>query len=135
MLYEIMKSIKNFFLTGEIYIDNFTIKDGSLSLPFVEEGTYILIKGSKRNDGVYKYPDNTLEDETFRGEIAILSPPRDFIKLCDEISEFNKKMANIGPYASESFGGYSYTIEKNANGSRVTWQDAFRTRLNTWRKI
>lgn len=34
-----------------------------------------------------------------------------------------------------SFGGYSYSKATNASGVAVGWQDVFKSRLNTWRRI
>ena len=37
------------------------------------------------------------------------------------------------PFASESFGGYSYTKITSASG--ISWQSQFRARLNRWKKL
>lgn len=135
MLYEIMKHINNFFLTGELYSQTFTIKNGKISLSSMQDGDYYLVLHSKYNDGVYKYPSDELKDETFTGEVAILAPPSAFIALCEEITAYNEKTATLSPFQSESFGGYSYSRAMNANGTFQSWQDAYRPRLNTWRKL
>ena len=138
MLYEIMRSIRNFFLTEERHEGEYTVEDGVLSLSFAEEGDYVLIHGSQKNDGVYRYPITDLDDGIFSAEICLLAPPRDFLTLCEEITEWQKKSVEMGAngqYLSESFGGYSYTRPTNGSGGMATWQDVFRTRLNAWRKI
>lgn len=135
MLYEIMKSIKNFFPTGIQEDDCFTIEEGILSLPFVREGQYILIEGSAFNDGVYQYPCSNLQDEEFLGVITVLAPPKAFLILVDDIEKYQSSAPALGAYASENFGNYSYTRATNSNGSPAQWQDIFRSRLNAWRKI
>lgn len=135
MLYEIMKSIRNFFPTRKYEANHFEIKDGTISLPFLAEGTYFMIEGSLKNDGVYKYPA-TLEDEAFTGVVTLLAPPKAFIELVDEIESYQANVtSNLSPYVSESFGGYTYTKATNSKGNVSSWQDAFSTRLNAWRKI
>ena len=68
---------------------------------------------------------------------------RDFEELCNDISAWREKneaadSANMSPFSSESFGGYSYSKGSSGSsggGSGVTWQDQFRARLNTYRRI
>ena len=134
MIYEVMKHIKNYFIK-EFTAGAFEISGGTIELKGVQNGVYFLILGSLMNDGVYQYPAHDLKDEKFSGEIAILSPPGAFISLCDEIAEYQKKTSNLGPFQSESFGGYSYSRAMNANGTFQGWQDAYRNRLNEWRKL
>lgn len=131
MLYEIMKSINNFFI-GETLDGTWTIEDDTIDLPFLVEGQYFMIEGSVLNDGVYKYPATDLKNETFKGKIHALKIPQAFIQLTKEIEEWQAKNGNSGPYTSESFGGYSYT---RAEGSDGSWSGAFRARLRPWRKI
>ena len=128
MLYEIMRSIRNFF-PREYYGGHFKIEGGGISLPHVLDGQYILIEGSAYNDGVYQYPTGDLRDEEFVGDITVLAPPAEFLALAKEIEEYQSKSV-ASAFTSESFGGYSYS--RNAGAG---WQDAFRSRLNAWRKI
>lgn len=133
MLYEIMKHIRNFFVRGEKIQGEFHIEDGTISLPLLD-GQYFLIEGSILNDGVYKYPASELTDETFVGVITPLAPPQDFIALCNEINEYNSKSPESA-YASESFGGYSYTRATDNDGNVAGWQSAYKKRLDVYRKI
>lgn len=128
MLYEIMKHIRNFFLSGQYEDGDFVIEDGKVSLPFLKDGQYFLIEGSALNDGVYQYPNSALVDETFSGRISALNVPKAFLNLAEEITAYSGKY-EATPYTSESFGGYSYTK------AHQSWQSAFSTRLNAWRKI
>ena len=134
MLFEVMKHIKNFFPTDICEEGEFTITDGGLNLPFVKEGQYIYIEGSSMNDGVYQYPLSNMTDETFKGFITILAPPKAFLDLVADIKSYEANNAAT-PYQSESFGGYSYTRATNKAGNIAGWQDVFRSRLNSWRKI
>lgn len=139
MLNEIMRHIRNYFPVPNGYHGGkFTIHDGTLDLPFLLEGQYFLIEGSRLNDGVYQHPAFVLNDETFDGWVTELAPPADFLELVNEIQEWQAAYATtdkIGPYSSESFGGYSYTRATNSSGNAVGWKDAFQNRLNTWRKL
>lgn len=133
MLYEIMKSLNNFFVTNNQIKGTLEIKDSTLELPLVD-GQYALIEGSTLNDGVYQYPFKDLIDETFDGCITVLAPPRDFLKLVSEIEDYQSKV-QPSQYQSESFGGYSYTKATNASGNVAGWKNVFASRLNAYRKI
>lgn len=135
MLCEVMRHIRNFFVVPNAAKEGvFSITDGVIDLPFLLTGQYFLIEGSILNDGVHKYPD-ILTDETFTGRIVPLAIPKDFIAICDEIEEFQRKSGSASAYVSESFGGYSYTKATNSKGKLASWQDAFGERLNVWRKV
>lgn len=135
MLFEILKHIRNFFPdVSKQKEGKFEVKDGALipSLSLLE-GQYFLIEGSVLNDGVYNSTTN-LKNETFEGRITPLKIPKEFLGLVDEIESYmaNEKPSNL---ISESFGGYSYTKATTATGNVASWQNAFGTRLNAWRKI
>lgn len=133
MLYEVMRHIRNFFPTGKKINGKFNIKDGSINLPLLDN-QYFLIEGSVLNDGVYKYPTDSLVDETFDGVITPLAVPKSFVDLCEEIKAYNDNNP-VGAYTSESFGGYSYTKATDSNGNVASWKNAFSTRLEGYRKL
>lgn len=137
MLEEILAHLKNWFLYD--YLDgHFVISDGRITLTHVTQGQYFRIIGSRLNDGVYKYGEESLTDEEFDGSVWALAVPKRLLDLAEEISTWQEKNGDVStsPYTSESFGGYSYsTANDNASGNAVTWQSAFRCRLNVWRKI
>lgn len=139
MIEEICNCLHNFFTEdADKRAGVFAVEGGALSVDFLENGQYFRVIGSKFNDGVFRWPTTTadaLADETFTGEIWAMKIPRGVLRLAAEIEEWQEKHGTAGAYASESFGGYSYSIATNANGSAVTWQDAFKTRLNAWRKV
>lgn len=137
MLYEVMKHIRNFFPDVE-KIENkcFKIEDGVIVLDSVKTGQYFLIEGSIFNDGVHCYTSALrLKDEEFTGNVVPLKIPQDFLSLVSEIEEWNEKNGAVGAYTSESFAGYTYQRATNSAGNAISWKDAFRSRLNTWRKI
>ena len=133
-----MKSINNFFEDENGYnYGTWEIKGGLITLPFLLNNQYFRIIGSVFNDGVYKYDANLeLVDETFGGTIVALKPPKAFMDLVDEIQAFNDKYGTITPYTSESFLNYSYSKASGTNGTgQITWMDAYRSKLNKWRKL
>ena len=106
------------------------------------EGQYFRIIDSLLNDGVHQWPNEELQDETFTGTVQSMSIPPDVVALDGEIAEWvtASQDAINSPYASESFGGYSYTLKggttaTDGTGGGVTWQSQFAARLNPWRKI
>jgi hypothetical protein len=137
MLEQVLRHINNFFEV-DMRHGEYTVEDGSVTLPFLQEGQYFRIVGSVFNDGVYQYPASGLTDETFDGSVWALAVPKEVLELAEEIKGWQEKYGDVStsPYTNESFGGYSYTKAANeATGSGATWQGQFRSRLNTWRKI
>jgi hypothetical protein len=150
-LNDLCTELKNWFDTSR-YFGTFTIRDGVINLSDLEadksiqEGQYFRIIGSVFNDGVYQHgniPDGTLKDESFDGAIWPMAIPPEVMGLLDEINDWETKLEESGkknsPYSSESFGGYSYSIASNSsaagqNADFGSWQSAFASRLNRWRK-
>lgn len=147
---EICMECKNFFLKdheNSIHAGIYEIKSGMIeSLDFLKKGQYFNIHGSDLNDGVYQYtgePIIDLQNETFDGSIWAMSVPPDFVKLCQEIDDWRAKnesanSPNMKPFSSESVTGvYSYTKSGTGEngGSLTTWQTAFKSKLNKWRRI
>lgn len=138
MLTEICAELRNWFVVPNgVHIQTYTISGGSIAqLDFLQEGQYFRIVGSVFNDGVYQYPAPDLTDEVFHGAVWAMAVPPTLIALSTEIEEYNKSDAGkASPYTSESFGGYSYTKATDANGAPISWQEAFASRLNQWRKL
>ena len=138
MLTEICTHLKNFFVRNEEdkhYQKGITINDGILTPSFgLKQNQYYRIIGSTFNDGVHRFGDATdvLVDETFDGSVWLMAVPKSFLDLVSEIEEYQAKYGQATPYVSESFGGYSYS---KSDGAATSWQHAFSTRLNAWRKI
>ena len=145
MLEEILRYLHNWFIDPEdIITGDFEISSGCIDCALTE-GQYFRIVGSVFNDGVYQYPCTELTDEEFYGAVWPLKIPAAFLTLVKEIEEwqdeYGSNAAALGPFQSESFGGYSYTkastsaTSSSDSSSSVTWIDAFSSRLAGWRKI
>lgn len=144
MLEQLLKEIHNWFrvrndVDGK-YPGTYTIEGGNIALPFLQTGQYYRIIGSVFNDGLHKYGEDGLEDETFYGTVWALGIPKAVVELAAEVETWVGKYGEAvnSPYTSESFGGYSYS--KSAGGSTSSggaggWQNVFSSRLNPWRKI
>ena len=139
MLEQVLMHLKNWFLVpGGIHEGTYTIEDGGITLPFLANGQYFRICGSVFNDGLHQYPASDLKAETFEGTVWALAVPQAVIELASEIEAWQTKNgeAASGIYQSESFGGYSYSKATDSeSGGAVTWQSAFRSRMNAWRKL
>ena len=138
MLEQVLRHLNNWFLV-EIHEGTFTVENGSIALPFLQTNQYFRICGSVFNDGLHQYPSTDLTDETFTGTVWALAVPKAVVTLAEDIAAWQEKNgeAVASPYQSESFGGYSYTKRSagNDSGTLNGWQDAFRGRLNDWRKL
>lgn len=135
-------------LIGTVIIANHSITNDKF-ISAIQDGQYYRIAGSVFNDGVHKYDaslsDMGLKDETFNGSIWLMAIPDEVIDLANDIEAWNTMYgavdgANMSPYQSESFGGYSYSKAstgggENGGGTSITWQDAFKSRLSSWRKL
>jgi hypothetical protein len=139
MLEQVLRHLNNWFLV-DIHEGTFTVENGSIALPFLLTNQYFRICGSVFNDGLHLYPAVDLTDEVFTGTVWALAVPKAVVSLSEDIDAWQEKNgeAVLSPYTSESFGGYSYTKASGGTGgtSAITgWQDAFRGRLNDWRRI
>ena len=138
MLEQVLRHLNNWFLV-EIHEGTFTVENGSITLPFLLTNQYFRIVGSVFNDGLYQYPAADLTDEAFTGTVWALAVPKAVVTLSEDIAAWQEKNgeAVASPYQSESFGGYSYTKRSagNDSGALNGWQDAFKSRLNDWRKL
>ena len=141
MLNEIFNYLHNYFNDPQkTVIATFNIDGGYIDLPFLKYGQYFCINGSDFNDGVHQYPCTDLKDEVFYGSIWPMKIPADLLTLIEEIEAWQEESGAVAasPYASESFGGYSYTkasASDSSDSSSVTWIDTFASRLAGWRKI
>lgn len=147
-LFELCAECRNWF-KPDIYPGTYTITGGVMeSLPDIPDGAWIRIVGSTFNDGCWQYPAADLTDETFDGAVWLMHVPPDFVALLDDINDWEaanesavaSATAEIlaGPYASESFAGYTYTKKTSIGDVAMTWDDprlGFSRRLARWRKI
>ena len=135
--------------TRNRYFGEFTIENGEIDLSEtdVKENQYFRIVGSVFNDGVYQYPAEGLTDETFDGAVWLMAIPKEVSRLIEDINQWEENYGGAAsqaasPFQSESFGGYSYSksngnasSDESNTGDSGTWQKAFHSRLNKWRKI
>lgn len=143
-LTELCQELHNWF-DRDRHTGSFEIADGNIVADFLNDGQYFRIVGSIFSDGVHQYPAAGLKDETFDGAVWALAIPDPIIKLATEIAEWREKneaidSANMSPFQSESFGGYSYSKgsanrSSGANSGSLSWVDVFAARLNRWRKL
>lgn len=146
MLSELCKELRNWFNYNQPkWVGDITISEGSL-VGFddkLQEGQYFRVVGSVFNDGVYSHPHEFEKDEEFNGGIWAMAIPEEVVALSDEIDEWQEKYgaadsANMSPFQSESFGGYSYSkgnADGTSGGSGSTWKTVFADKLARWRKI
>lgn len=134
MIDEICASLHNYFAM-DIVPGEYTVNDGEITLPFLAAGQFFRVVGSVFCDGVYRCGDKLPADETFDGAIWAMAIPPALEAIAAEIEEWKAKNADVlaSPYQSESFGGYSYS--KGTGSDSASWQGAFSSRLNRWRKI
>lgn len=137
---DVMQQCRNHFVAG--YDDGMIAISGNAITP-APESPYVYIKGSWMHDGVWRMVGGYLEptdpsacqclpDEEFEGRIYLLNPPRDFIALCEEIAEYDKKNPAGAPM-SEKFGNYSVT--RNYNTTATTWANVFGSMLAPYRRM
>lgn len=143
MLNEVLQAINNYFVLDycdltQIESDGLTVSNPELFIV----GQYVLVLGSKLNDGVYKIAtivgskiSVSVDDDLFAesGDMRLcgLGVPRAVLSLVDEITEFNIK--NSGGITNESLGDYSVGYA-NSNGD-VSWISAFRKKLAPYKKV
>ena len=108
------------FLATETGVER---KTGQTDLPFLDDDQYFRINGSDFNNDIHQYPASDLTDEVFYGSIWPLKIPSALLALVTEIeewqAEYGSSSAALGPFQSESFGGYSYS-KASSSGSSST---------------
>lgn len=147
MLSEVCQELRNWFdrdqpklLNRSIEISGGRILDQDFT-NMIKPNQYFRIIGSTFNDGVYQYVENMdLTDEKFIGSLWLMAVPKEVITLSSDIDQWLTDYSEVinSPYASESFGGYSYTKANggsNNGSSNPSWQSVFASKLNLWRKI
>lgn len=139
MLEQVLTYLNNWF-PSEVRRGAFKVEGGSLDLPWLAEGQWFRVVGSVFNDGLHRHPATDLTDEEFEGAVWALAIPKAVIELADRIADWqaeNGKAAE-GPYQSESFGGYSYTLKNDdaaSGGSLGGWRAVFASELRRWKRL
>lgn len=112
----------------------------------VPDGAWYWVEGSVFNDGLHKKGEADWTDEECTCSITVCAVPKALLTLVSEemlpwceASAAAALKAASGPYASESFDGYSYSLRSDlagdGSGGLTGWQAAFASRLNPYRKI
>lgn len=149
MLTELCQELRNWFNRNmDKWDGDFIIEDGVLRnfAGKLKPNQYFRIIGSVFNDGVHKYGEGGLTDETFTGSIWAMAVPPAVIALSEDIDAWKAKYDGEdsvvrSPFNSESWGGYSYSKTgsgsgSGSDGSKIgSWKAAFAYDLNRWRKI
>lgn len=139
MLEDVLAYINNRFERGTVS-GTFTVSNGTMEVAGAQEGQYFWVEGSVFNDGLHRYPDKRMADETFTGNVVLLAVPKAVITIAADIEAWCEEHAETleGPYKSESFGGYTYQKEDSVGadgGYRPVWASKFGPRLRRWRKL
>lgn len=151
MLTEVCAYLRNYFDRGQPkFYGAFEVKNGVIESyndgdMGIADGQYFRIIGSVFCDGVWQYGNDTLpKDEIFNGTVWLMAVPSDVVALVGEIEAWMQKYAtvdsaNMSPYTSESFGGYSYSKAQGSGSAGGTspagWQDNFGARLMRYKRI
>lgn len=144
-LEQVLGSIHNWFVRDTYQMSDCQI-DGAVLPASIDfpDGVWYRIQGSYLNDGMHLKggPDEGLTDETFSGTITTHVIPRPLLSVVQEICDWQEKHGDTanGPYQSESFGGYSYSLKGSSaasgtNAPSTGWRAVFAGRLNQWRKL
>ena len=101
---------------------------------WLAEGQWFRILGSRFNDGIHQHPAHDLKDEVFEGCAYALAVPDEVVALAERIAAWEEANGDAarGPFQSESFGGYSYSL---GDGERVGWEKAFAPELRRWKRL
>lgn len=143
ILDELCRETRNYFVRDEVS-GTFAVVGGVLLPPAglpLTAGQYYRISGSVFGDGVHRYPDANLTDEVFTGTVASMALPTAFLALAAEIAAYRAawdRLAAEGKwtgYASESFGGYSYTLPTNAPVELREMAARIETGKRQWRRV
>lgn len=148
VLTDVCAEIRNYFAQyGDRYIGDFRIENGGIvtdiQMP-LDNFRYYRICGSVLNDGVHEVGEELMDEDTFHGAVWLMRIPAGLLSLAQEIADWQAKYgaidsANMSPYSSESFGGYSYSKAQgyaSAGGGMLnTWKMVFSDRLSRYRKI
>lgn len=149
-IFSVMREVCNYFIRRDdirCYEGTVTIDDDhniSIDVP----SPYIIIRGSRKNDGLYYMEDDNkihakiFEEgdvhpvaETFKGRIWFSYPTQDFLALCSDIGKYSSSMQlSARPVVAEKFGASERSYAKGESGGMVTWQENFGTSLRSYRK-
>ena len=143
ILDELCRETRNYFVRDEVR-GTFAVENGVLLPPDdlpLAAGQYYRISGSVFADGVHRFGDADLTDEVFTGTIASMALPTAFLALAAEIAAYRAAWDRLTAegrwtgYASESFGGYSYTLPTTAPVELREMAAHIETGKRQWRRV
>lgn len=143
---ELCRELRNYFVRyiwrGKFEISGGTLlpdSSGDSPVDVLLPGQYYCVSGSALNDGVHRWPEDFLSDETFVGEIWAMAVPPGFLALAQDVADYRAKIDELVAadhgYTSESFGGYSYTLPNTAPQGIVLLRDRILAGKRTYRKV
>ena len=103
MLTELCGVLRNWFETDRIS-GTYTVENGSITLPFLQNGQFFRVVGSVFNDGVHQYPASDLTDELFHGAawaMAIDALKKTLLK--QPVKVIAKELSKIIPFFGSVF--------------------------------
>lgn len=146
MLTEICAYLRNYFDRDSYgnrlpsWEEEIEISDGEL-VGFADRllpGQYYRIIDSMLNDGVYRYGDAGLTDETFRGTVQAMAIPAPVVEAAQRLKEHRTKYGEAldSPFSAESYFGYSWTKDTSDSANSTPGIPAsIAASLSPWRKI
>ncbi len=125
----IMRRVRNYFPARAIRRE-WLIQGGTLyPKDIIPANTWIAIT-APGPAGVYRLDENSalpgVPERQWTGDVHILTPPADFLALCDDIIAWGEKQSTP-TVKDESFGEYSVTYQNQAHAP--DWQQAFAASL------
>lgn len=149
-LFTVMREVCNFFIRRDDiarYEGTVTI-DEDMTISIDVPSPYIIIRGSKMNDGIYYMEDKRRihpvlfqegdvhpVPETFTGRVWFSYPSQDFLALCEQIGHYEQNVdMSVRPVVAEKFGASERSYARGSSGGSVTWQETFGSALRTYRK-
>lgn len=139
ILDSLCRELRNYFIRAE-HTGTWVIDGGALLPPVpMANGQYYCVEGSVFNDGVHRWPEDTLIDETFEGTVYTMAVPPGFAALAEDIATYRARLdeyaASHGGFQSESFEGYSYTLPSDAPAELRELRDRILAGKRQWRKL
>ena len=134
---DIMREIRNCFPVAVLY-GPWQITDGVLTPPTgLPDSGWIALEGFDGLDGVHQLEAGRslsgAPDGSWTGRVWLLSPPEDFLRVCQQIADWAHKQPDPS-VQSESFGAYSRT-SLTVSGRPLGWQDIFADALRPYRRM
>lgn len=130
---DVMRHVRNYFVTG-ILPGAWQAAEGKL-LPegVFSPGEWVAITSPFGEPGVWQIDENgglpgVPDCPQWRGDVYLLNPPGDFIRLCEEIAQWAESHADPA-LTGERFSQYSRELRDSR------WQTAFDAALRPYRRM